>query len=193
MKKVYVGMRADLIHHGHLNIITEARKFGDVTVGLFTDRAITSYKGLPLLTYDERRIIVENIKGVNKVVPQDTLDYVPNLKRIRPNYVVHGDDWKTGIQKEVRQRVIDTLAKWGGEVIEVPYTYGISASQLKAQLRDMGTTPHRRMKSLRRLINTKPIVRILEAHNGLSGLIVENAKVVSDGLLQEFDGVWISS
>lgn len=193
MRKVYVGMRADLIHHGHLNIIREARKLGEVIVGLFTDRAIASYKGLPLLTYDERRIIVENIKGVSEVVPQDTLEYVPNLKRIRPDYVVHGDDWKTGIQKETRKRVIEALAKWGGKLVEVPYTYGISSSQLNAQLRDIGTTPHRRMKSLRRLINVKPIVRILEAHNGLSGLIVENAKAASGDQIQEFDGVWISS
>src|SRR4051794_37862957 len=114
--KVYVGMSADLLHHGHLNILRVARELGDVTVGLLTDRAIASYKRLPLLSWSERKAIVENIKGVTSVIAQETLDYVPNLKLLRPDFVVHGNDWVTGPQKETRQRVIDVLATWGGRL-----------------------------------------------------------------------------
>jgi phosphoenolpyruvate phosphomutase len=193
MKKVYVGMSADLIHPGHLNIISEARKLGDVTIGLLTDKAIASYKRLPFLNYDQRKIIVENIKGVEKVVPQETLDYVPNLKMIRPDYVVHGDDWKTGVQKATRERVVDALKEWGGELIEIEYTKGISSSQLNKGMKEIGTTPEIRLKTLRRLIESKPIVRMMEAHNGLTGLIVENMKVSAGNESREFDGMWLSS
>src|SRR3989344_6919421 len=193
MKKVYVAMSADLIHPGHLNIINEARKLGEVTLGLLTDEAIASYKRLPSLSYEQRKIIMENIKGVYQVVPQPTLDYVENLRRLKPDYVVHGDDWRTGVQKETRRKVINVLAEWGGELVEIPYTTGISSTQLNATLREIGVTPEMRIRRFRRLLGAKPLVRILEAHNGLTGLIVENLKVVKDDLVKEFDGVWISS
>jgi phosphoenolpyruvate phosphomutase len=192
-KKVYVGMSADLIHPGHLNIIKEAGKLGDVTIGLLTDKAIASYKRLPSLKYEQRKIVIENIKGVSEVVPQEELDYVPNLRKIRPDYVVHGDDWRKGVQQEVRQRVIDTLKEWGGELHEVPYTKGISSTQLNQSLKEIGTTPEVRMDRLRRLIESKPIVKVLEAHNGLTGLIVENIYVEQDGRRKEFDAMWLSS
>ena len=193
MKKVYVGMSADLIHPGHLNIINEAKKIGDVVLGLLTDEAIASYKRLPFLSYEQRKIIMGNIKGINEIVPQKTLDYVPNLRKLKPDYVVHGDDWKEGAQKQTRQRVIDALNEWGGELVEIPYTSGISSAQLNASLREVGTTPEIRMRRFRRLLQSKPLIRILEAHNGLTGLIVENANVVKDSLTKEFDGAWISS
>lgn len=193
MKKVYIGMSADLIHQGHLNIISEGRKLGKVIIGLLTDEAISSYKRLPLIAFEERKLIVENLKGVDEVVPQTTLDYVPNLRKIKPDYVVHGDDWKTGIQKDVRQRVIDILAEWGGELIEPKYTVGISSTDLISAVKSRGITPGKRMKTLRRLINVKPIVRILEAHNGLTGLIVEKINIEKDGRKVEFDGIWESS
>lgn len=192
-KKVYVGMSADLLHPGHLNIINEARKLGDVIVGLLTDKAIASYKRLPYLTYEQRRAIVESIKGVEKVVPQETLDYVPNLKKIKPDFVVHGDDWKTGVQKEVRQSVIDVLKEWGGELAEIPYTKGISSTLLHEEMHKIGTTSEIRRKRLKRLLDSKDIVRIMEAHNGLTGLIVEETKVVENGITEEFDGIWLSS
>jgi cytidyltransferase-like protein len=110
MKKVYVAMSADLIHPGHLNILKKAAELGDVTIGLLTDAAIASYKRVPYMTFEQRREVVENLKGVACVVPQGTLDYVPNLKNMRPDYVVHGDDWREGVQRETRQRVIDALA-----------------------------------------------------------------------------------
>lgn len=192
-KKVYVGMSADIIHPGHLNIIHEASKLGRVIVGVLTDAAIASYKRLPYLNYEERSLIVSNLKGVSEVIPQTTLDYVPNLEKIRPDYVVHGDDWKEGVQKQTRQRVIDCLAQWGGKVIDIPYTQGISSSQLNARLKEIGTTPEIRQKRLKRLIGAKKIVRICESHSGLTGLIVENTYVEVNGIKREFDGMWSSS
>ena len=188
-KVVYVGMCADLIHHGHLNIIKEAKKYGDVVIGLLTDSAIASYKRLPALSYEERKIVVENIVGVSRVIPQETLDYIPNIEKLKPAYVVHGDDWKEGVQKQVRQGVIDKVEEWGGMVIDVPYTKGVSSTKLYNHLKEIGTTPDIRRKMLSRLIESKPIVRVLEAHNGLTGLIVEKTKVGND----EFDAMWLSS
>jgi phosphoenolpyruvate phosphomutase / 2-hydroxyethylphosphonate cytidylyltransferase len=193
MKKVYIGMSADIIHPGHLNIIHEGSKLGTVTVGVLTDEAIASYKRLPYLDYDQRKLIVENIKHVDKVIPQHTLDYVPNLMKEKPDYVVHGDDWKEGTQKETRQSVVKALKEWGGEVIDIPYTQGISSTKLNEKVKSIGTTPEIRMKRLRRLIQAKPIVRILESHSGLTGLIVENTRVENGKKYDEFDGMWSSS
>ncbi len=176
-KKVYVAMAVDLLHPGHLNIINEARKFGDVIIGLLTDKAIVKYKRLPYMTYEQRKLVVENIKGVFEVIPQDTYDYAPNLYKTKPDFVIHGDDWKKGIQKNMRQRVIDILAEWNGKVIDIPYTKGISSTILNEVIKEIGTTPEIRMKRLRRLIDNKPIVRILESHSGLTGLICEHANV----------------
>lgn len=186
-------MSADIIHPGHLNIIHEAQKLGYVTVGVLTDAAISSYKRLPYLNYEQRSLIVKNLKGVEEVIPQSTLDYVPNLELLRPDFVVHGDDWKEGVQKETRQRVIDTISKWGGKVIDVPYTKGISSTQLNSKLKEIGTTPEIRLKRLRRLIEAKSIVRICESHSGLTGLIIENTSVEVNGIRREFDGMWSSS
>lgn len=197
MKKVYIGMSADLLHPGHLNVIKEARKIagetGEIIVGLLTDKAVASYKRLPYMTYEQRKIVIENVKGVTQVIPQETLDYVPNLKKLKPDYVLHGDDWKEGIQAQTRQRVIEAMKEWGGKVIDIPYTKGISSTQLNKVLREIGITPEIRCSRLRRLLASKDIVKICEAHNGLSGLIVENTSVVKDNKKYEFDGIWISS
>ena len=190
MKKVYVGMSADLIHPGHINILKEATKLGEVIVGLLTDKAIASYKRLPYMTYEQRKEVIENIKGVSKVIPQETLDYRPNLRKIKPDYVVHGTDWKEGVQAKVREQVIETLKEWGGKLVEPEYTKGISSTQLNQSLKEIGTTPDIRRARLRRLINAKEIVRIMEVHNALSALIVENIKG-DNGI--EFDGMWSSS
>ena len=194
MKTVYLGMSADLLHPGHLNIIDKARELGDeIIVGLLTDKAIASYKRLPYMSWEQRKIVVENVKGVTKVIPQETLDYVPNLLRIKPDYVLHGDDWKTGPQAETRQRIIDIMKTWGGEVIDIPYTQGISSTDLNKMLKGIGTTPGIRSQRLKRLIDNKDVVTVCEAHNGLSGLIVENAAINEAGKKVEFDGIWISS
>ncbi|MBL7005111.1 MAG: phosphoenolpyruvate mutase [Gammaproteobacteria bacterium] len=192
-KKVYIGMSADLMHPGHVNIIREAAKLGSVTVGLLTDKAIASYKRLPFMSFEQRKKVIENMKGVTKVITQDALDYTPNLEVIKPDFVVHGDDWKEGVQIKTRQDVIDTLANWGGELIEIPYTHGISSTQLNNSLSEIGTTVDVRRARLRRLIHAKPIVRILEAHNALSALIAENTVVERNNENVSFDGVWSSS
>ena len=189
MKQVYIGMSADLVHPGHMNIIKEAAKLGELTVGLLTDSAIASYKRLPYMTYEQRKLVVENIKGVKQVVAQETLDYRGNLETLKPDYVVHGDDWKEGVQQKTRQQVIDTLAKWGGELIEISYTEGISSTNLNKSLKEVGITTGARLTRLRRLINAKPVVKIMEVHSALSALIVE--ETVVDGM--EYDGMWSSS
>jgi phosphoenolpyruvate mutase len=193
-KIVYIGMSADLVHPGHLNVINAGKKLGRVIVGLLTDKAIAGYKRVPYLNYEQRKIIIENIAGVSEVIAQETLDYTDNLQKIKPHFVVHGDDWKTGIQQATRQKVIDTLHAWGGELIEVPYTGGISSTAIQKALKEAGTTPEHRLQRLKRILSAKPCMRVLEAHNGLSGLIVENISVPDErGIAQEFDAMWMSS
>lgn len=192
-KIVYVPMAVDLIHVGHINIIKKAQKYGKVIVGLLTDKAISNYKRVPFLDYEQRKTIIENIKGVSEIVSQEEDDYVSILKKLKPDYFVHGNDWKEGIQKEKRNRVIEVMKEWGGEVIEPPYTSGISSTLLNESLRKIGTTPEIRMRKLRRLLGVKSLVSIMEAHNGISSLIVENMKIVKGENIKEFDGIWISS
>jgi phosphoenolpyruvate phosphomutase len=191
--KVYVAMSADVVHKGHINILKEARNHGSIIVGLLTDAAIASYKRVPLMNFDERRAVVESLVGVDRVIPQDTLDYRPNLVALKPDFVVHGDDWKDGVQAETRRQVIETLAEWGGELIEVPYTPGISSTRIHQTIAGAGTTPELRRRYLKRLLAVKRPVRVLEAHSGLSGLIVEHAHASKDGSITEFDGMWLSS
>ena len=192
-KKVYVGLAADILHEGHINILKVASNLGNVTVGLLTDTAISSYKKLPHLSYKQREIVLKNIKFVNNVIPQHALDYTKNLKILKPDYVVHGDDWKYGIQKNTRKKVINTLKKWSGKLIEPKYTKNISSTQIKNKIIKMGTSPDTRRSKLRRLINAKKIVRIIEAHNAFTGLIVENFKLIKNEKFLEFDGMWSSS
>lgn len=193
MKSVYVGMSADLLHPGHTNILKTARDLGDVVVGLLTDEAIASYKRLPFMSYEQRKEVIENIKGVARVVPQTTLDYVPNLESLKPDFVVHGDDWKDGVQQNTRARVIETLSKWGGRLVEVPYTKGISSTALHAAIKEVGTMPELRLKSLRRMLEVKPLLIFLDIHNALSALIIENTYVDTANKRREFDGMWGSS
>jgi len=193
MTKVYVALSADLLHHGHINILKKAAELGDITIGLLTDNAIAKYKRMPFLSYEERKQIVSNIKGVKKVIPQETLDYVINLRKIKPDYVVHGDDWKTGVQKKTREKVINALKEWNGKLVEVPYTKDISSSSIAKAIREVGTTPSVRRKQLRRLLENKSLVRFLEAHNGISGLIAEKTQIADGDKIKEFDGIWISS
>ena len=192
-KKVYVGFAADILHQGHINILKTASKLGVVTVGLLTDEAIASYKNLPYMNFAQRKAVLENIKFVNKIIPQKTLDYVSNLNKIKPDYVVHGDDWKKGVQKKTRQRVINALSKWSGKLIEPKYTKNISSSSIKNNIKEIAFSPNNRVSRLSRLIKVKKIVRILESHNALTGLIIENTKVLKNNLREEFDGMWSSS
>ena len=192
-KIVYVGMAADIIHEGHINLLKKASQYGEVIVGLLTDKAISSYKGVPYLDFKRRRIIIQNIKYVKKIIPQETLDYVSNLNKIKPNYVVHGDDWKKGVQKKTRNRVIKTLKKWSGKLIEPAYTKNISSSIIKEKILEITSMPQNRVSRLKRLMNNKSLVRSLESHNSLTGLIIENLKIQKKNIIEEYDGMWSSS
>jgi len=192
-KTVYLGMTADIIHPGLINIIREAAKYGDVLVGLLTDEAIAEHKRLPHMNYGQRKMVVENIKGVAKVVPQKEWNYVYNLRKFKPDYMIHGDDWKQGPLAKIREDVFSAMKKWGGEIIEIPYTHGITSSSLNKDIIAVGTTPDIRLRILRRLIAAKSIVRVLEAHSGLSSLIIENVEVWKNEKRLAFDAMWSSS
>ncbi len=192
-KQIYIAMSADIIHHGHINLIRRAAELGELTVGILTDEAIASYKRYPLMKYAEREQIIGAIKGVGRVLPQETVDYESNLRKLRPDIVVHGDDWASGIQSKVRQRVIEVLSEWGGQLVEVPYTKDVSIEKMRSALDAGGIMPEDRRARLSRLLELKPLVRILEAHNGLTGLIVESTRVARDERIEGFDGMWVSS
>ncbi len=192
-KRVYLALSADLLHHGHMNVLSKAAELGDITIGLMTDEAIAKYKRLPYLSYSQREQIVRGLKGVTDVVAQNTMEYSKNLRAIKPEYVVHGDDWKTGIQHYLREEVIQVLKEWDGELVEVPYTQGINSSELDKSILELGTTPSIRLSQLKRLLNSKKLIKINEVHNGLSGLITEKTSVEKNGALIQFDGMWSSS
>ena len=193
MKKVYVSMIADLLHAGHINILNEASKHGDITVGLLTSTAINELNDTAYLKYQQRLDVISSLSMVSNIISQEDASYKVNLLKIKPDYVVHGDDWQEGKQSKYRQEVIDLLAEWGGELIEVEYSSNISDKNLKNQLMKLGVTTVHRLGRLRSLIKNKPIVRILEAHNALSALIAENTVVERNGESVSFDGVWSSS
>jgi phosphoenolpyruvate phosphomutase len=192
-KTIYIGITGDIIHPGIINIIQKAATYGRVIVGLLTDSAIAPHKRLPYLTYEQRKNVMENIKGVSEVIPQNEWSYIPNLKKLRPNYIIHGDDWKTNYLQKIRAEVYAFMNEIGGEVIEIPYTQGIDADKLLENAKSIGTTPDIRLKSLRVLIKSKPIIRILEAHSCLSALIIENLTVQNKEDISRFDGIWNSS
>ena len=192
-KKVYVALAADILHEGHINILKTANKLGEVTVGLLTDKAIARYKKFPHLNYQQRLAVLKSIKYIKKVIPQENLDYSENLKKIKPDFLVHGDDWKKGIQKSTRAKVIKILKKWGGKLVEPSYTKDISSSLIKKKITELGTTTDIRRAKLKRLISAKSIVRIIESHSALSGLIIEKLNFYKGGTFYEFDGFWSSS
>lgn len=192
-KVVYVAMSIDLVHPGHLNIIKEANKLGEVVVGLLTDKAIASYKRVPIMEYKDRYKVVSSIKNVSKVIKQQTHDYTENLKKLKPDFVVHGDDWKYGVQKKIRAKVIKELKKWNGRLVEIPYTKGISTTKLIEAERKIGTTPDIRRKALLRCLNSRSLTKFIDIHSGLSALIVEKTKIITKGKIDEFDGMWASS
>ena len=196
-KTAYVAMSTDLYHTGHVNIINEAAKYGSVIVGVLTDEAIATYKRPPILSTKERMQIAANFKHVDKVVLQTTLDYTQNLLELTPDYVVHGDDWRTGIQQKVRDKVVEVLAKWGGELIEIPYTHGksLSGDKLSHELTVAFNTPAHRLSKLKKLLQLKPYIRAIDTSNGLTGLIAEHTRFVDETTMtvKEFDAMWVSS
>jgi len=194
-KTVYMALSADIIHSGHINIINKGAELGDLIVGVITDEAICKYKRAPILSFEVRKELVENIKGVTKVVNQTTLDYTKNLKKFKPDYVVHGDDWKHGIQSIVREQVIETLNEWGGALIEFPYSKKIDYDKLNTDCWQITNTPDNRRAMLKKLLKLKPYIRAIDASNGLTGLIAENVKIndSKNKEVKEFDAMWISS
>ena len=194
-KQVYIAMSTDVLHEGHINIIEKGRELGEVTIGLLSDEAIATYKRLPVLDYESRKRIFENIKGVSRVVKQDTLDYTNNLRTYKPDIVLHGDDWKTGIQSLAREKVIEVLKEYGGKLVEIPYTIGENTEELSKRLMALENTPDNRRAKLRRLLKLKEYIRAIDASNGLTGLIAEKIKVNDEEkmMVKEFDAMWVSS
>lgn len=194
MKKVYVSMIADLLHAGHIRILKEASKYGEVIVGLLSLKACGELNDIPYLDFEKRKEVLENLSMVNEVIVQETASYKTNLLNIKPDFVLHGDDWQNNYQKKYRNEVIETLKEWDGQLIEIPYSTDISEVKIKDEMTKLGITTTARLGRLRKLIEAKPVVKILEVHNALSGLIAENAKEVSeDGEIVTFDGMWSSS
>ena len=193
MKKVYVGMSADVFHHGHVNIIKEASKYGDVIVGLLNDKAVSDHKRLPYLNWENRKKIIENIKGVTQVFEQFEWDYAPSILKYKPDFMVHGTDWLTGPLAPYRDLAIKALESYGGKLIEVEYTKDVSSTSLTLNQKILGTTPDIRKATLKRLLDAKDLTRIMEAHNPLSALILENLVINNDGKVKQFDGFWSSS
>ena len=191
-KSVYVALSVDILHEGHLKVLKKAAEIGNVVVGILTDDAI-SHKKLPHLVYEEREQIILNNKYVQRVIPQKKLDYTENLLLLKPDYVVHGDDWKIGRQKEIRKKVIKTLSSWNGKLIEYKYTKNINYENYKNKVLKLANTPDNRRKKLNRLIKSRKIVRIIECHSALSGLITENLIYETKDEFSEFDGFWSSS
>lgn len=193
-KLVYVPMAADILHPGHLNIIREGQKLGEVVVGLLTDEAIAGYKRVPVMDYSQRYEVISSIKGVSRVVPQSTLDYRSNLRKFKPDYFMHGTDWRNGAMSLARQKAIDILSEWGGKLVEPDYTEGVSSSILVKKMTAGGTTPTQRQDKMTKILASKKTMRVMEAHNGLSGIIVENLQFKDKShKLQQFDAIWISS
>lgn len=193
MPKIYIGMTVDILHHGHINIIERAREYGDVIIGLLTDSAVSAHKRLPYLKYEYRRKILENIQGVKEVVPQNEWDYSYNIKKYKPEFMIHGDDWKEGSLAKFRQRAIEELDKYGGKLIEIPYTQGINSSEIASYLRDIESTPENRRSKLTRMLQSKSFIRVIEAHSPISALIAEKTVIMAEEKRKEFDCFWSSS
>ena len=194
MKKVYVSLIADLVHAGHIKILKKASELGEVTVGLLTLKACGELNDIPYLDFEKRKDALENLSMVKEVVAQKSASYKINLEALKPDFVVHGDDWKENNQKKYRSEVLEVLKGWNGELVEVTYSSDINNMQIKEQMSKLGITTTARQSRLRKLINAKPIVKILEVHNALSGLIAENASAaLEDGEEMTFDGMWSSS
>ena len=191
-KIVYVPLAVDILHSGHLNIIDKAKKYGKVVIGLLSDSAIAEYKNIPTLGFNERFRIVQSLKNVTKIIKQDSWDYANVLNSLKPDYFLHGDDWKKGIQKKTRANVIRLLKKNKGKLIEIPYSKNISSSFIKSTLVNH-LTPTSRVSILKRLLDNKKIVRVIEAHSPLSGLIAENIKFKKGEAINQFDAMWSSS
>ncbi len=192
-KTVYLCFSTDMVHSGHVTIIQKAAKLGRLIVGVLTDKAVLTYKRFPLIPFEERKILFENLAGVSQVVEQTTLSYRENLEKLRPDYVVHGDDWKEGFQKPIREEVIRILSSYGGQLVEFPYSANRQLIEIEKRARAEVSMPDIRRKRLKRTLEIKGLVTAIEAHNGLTGLIAENTAVIHNGVSRQFDCMWVSS
>ena len=192
-KTVFMSIGTDVIHGGHMEIIHRASELGELTVGVLTDEVVAAYKRHPLLTCEERMKIAAGLKGVARVVKQDEIGYAGPLRALKPDYVVHGDDWREGFQKPVREECLRLLAEYGGQLVEFPYSHNNEYDRLEAAARSQVSVPDLRRGRLRWLIEKKGLVTCMEAHNGLTGLIAEKTAVMEDGEIRQFDGMWVSS
>lgn len=192
-KTVYMCFSADVLHSGHIAIIKKAKELGELTIGVLSDEAIAGYKRFPMIPFAERVALFENIVGVDKVVEQKELSYVETLKKLKPNYVVHGDDWKEGFQKPIREEVIETLKAWSGELVEFPYSNSETYDELEKQVRARLGMPDSRRSRLKKLIELKGCINAIESHSGITGLIAETTTVIENGKTFGFDAIWMSS
>ncbi len=193
MKTVYTCFCTDIIHDGHLNIIKRAKEYGRVIVGALSDSALIRYNRFPTLSFEERIHLYQSLEGVDEVVVQDDMLYDGIIEKLRPDYVVHGDNWKTGAERTLRNNVIAALEKFGGELIEIEYTRSAQAKKVDYILKEKLAMPEYRRKRLRQLVEMCPVVKTIEAHSGLTGIIAEKTVVETDGKLDQFDAMWVSS
>lgn len=193
MKSVYMSFSTDIIHNGHIEIIQKAARLGEVTIGVLTDEVVAGYKRFPLLSYEQRKNILENIVGVSRVVEQNSLSYAENLRLYKPDYVVHGDDWKSGFQSTIRAEVLEVLNEYGGRLVEYPYAKDEAFELLEKNAREQLSIPDIRRGRLRKCIEMKGLITAIEAHSGITGLIAEKTKVLQDGKTYQFDAMWVSS
>ncbi len=184
---------ADMIHSGHIAVIKKASTLGELTIGILSDEAVASYRRFPIMPFEERRALFESIEGVKNTVEQKTLSYKDILNELKPDYVVHGDDWKEGFQKPVRQEVLEILALYGGELVEFPYSKDDKYKALDRAGKEHLSIPDIRRGRLRKLLSMKPTLSIIEAHSGITGLIAEKTTVYQEGKAYQFDGMWVSS
>lgn len=192
-RTVYMSFSTDMVHSGHIAIIRKAQRLGKLIVGVLSDEAVVSYKRFPLVPFEERKALFENIAGVCRVIEQKTLSYRDTLREIRPAYVVHGDDWKEGVQKPIRDEVVSILAEYGGRLVEYPYAKDEKLNQLEERFKEQLALPDVRRARLRKLLAMKPLVSIIEAHSGITGLIAEKTVAYHEGKVYQFDGMWVSS
>jgi len=192
-KKVYLVMTSEIIHHAHISVIEKAAELGELTIGVYSNKVLFQLNRTPVMSEEHRLAVFAGLKGVKNVVLQEERDYEKKLRELKPDYVVHGDNWKKSNLKKIRENVIKVLSEWGGELYEIPYTYDVEMDKLVNTLNKQAYLPEVRRRKLNYLINNKDVVRIMEAHNGLTGLIVERAFAERDGEPRQFDGMWISS
>ncbi len=193
MKKVYTCFCTDVIHEGHINIINNAKKYGEVIVGVLSDAAMIRYNQFPTVSFEERLQIVKNIEGVSQVVIQKEVLYDETIEKLRPDYVIHGDNWDGESMTAIRRNILNNLQKYGGELIEIPYTFNDNVRRIDARMREKLMMPEFRRKRLKQLLSMRPIVKAIEVHSGLTGLIAEKTVVEHNNEFDQFDAMWISS